>query len=134
MKIPLTRLHKNAIIPTRSNPASAIFRLHACIEAPVAVRRGAPAIVIPTGWAFALPGDNVSAMLYPMRQLAHRSGLVFGRGVDLLDKTELTEVLISVWNLGQYDEVLIRPGDPIAQMVFMPIIAAEFEVPEDSHD
>ena len=38
--------------------------------------------------------------------------------------------MISVWNRGQ-DSFTIQPGERIAQMIFVPVVQAEFNLVED---
>ena len=52
---------------------------------------------------------------------------MLGNLVGLIDSDYQGEVMISCWNRGS-GSYTIRPGERIAQMVFVPVVRAEFEV------
>ena len=75
---------------------------------------------------------SLAAILLPRSGLGHKHGIVLGNLVGLIDSDYQGEVMVSCWNRG--DRVFtIEPGDRIAQMVFVPITQANFEL-VDSFD
>mgnify|MGYP000146885537 CR=1 FL=1 len=47
----------------------------------------------------------------------------------LIDSDYQGQLMISVWNRGQ-DSFTIQPGERIAQMIFVPVVQAEFNLVE----
>ena len=62
--------------------------------------------------------------------LGHKHGIVLGNLVGLIDSDYQGQLMISVWNRGQ-DSFTIQPGERIAQMIFVPVVQAEFNLVED---
>jgi len=56
--------------------------------------------------------------------------IVLGNLVGLIDSDYQGQLMVSVWNRGQ-DSFTIEPGERIAQMVFVPVVQAEFNLVED---
>ncbi|MFQ5759859.1 MAG: dUTP diphosphatase, partial [Acidiferrobacterales bacterium] len=57
-------------------------------------------------------------------------GIVLGNLVGLIDSDYQGQVFVSCWNRG-YEHFVIEPGDRIAQMVFVPVVQARFEIVDD---
>ena len=71
-----------------------------------------------------------AAMMLPRSGLGHKHGIVLGNLVGLIDSDYQGQLMISVWNRGQ-DNFTIQPGERIAQMIFVPVVQAEFNLVED---
>ena len=72
----------------------------------------------------------MAATLLPRSGLGHKHGVVLGNLVGLIDSDYQGQVFVSCWNRGE-TTFIVEPGERIAQMVFVPIIQAEFEVVEE---
>ena len=59
--------------------------------------------------------------------------MVLGNLVGLIDSDYQGQLFVSCWNRSDKDYTINR-GDRIAQMVFVPIIQAQFEVVEEFND
>jgi dUTP pyrophosphatase len=103
--------------------------LRACIDAPLVLAPGA-AEMIPTGIAIYIEDPGFAAMLLPRSGLGHKSGIVLGNLVGLIDSDYQGPLMVSTWNRGAA-AFTIRPGDRIAQMVIVPVVQASFEVVEE---
>ena len=66
-------------------------------------------------------------MLLPRSGLGHKHGIVLGNLVGLIDSDYQGQVFVSCWNRGR-EPFSIGVGERIAQMVFVPVVQAEFEV------
>jgi dUTP pyrophosphatase len=86
--------------------------------------------LIPTGIAIHLGEPGLAAMLLPRSGLGHKHGIVLGNLVGLIDSDYQGQVFVSCWNRGQAT-FTIEPGDRIAQMVFVPVVQAEFEIVQE---
>jgi len=118
-------------LPTYATSGSAGLDLRACLKERLAVQPG-QCCLIPTGFAMHIADPSLAAILLPRSGLGHKHGIVLGNLVGLIDSDYQGEVMVSCWNRG--DRVFtIEPGDRIAQMVFVPITQAKFEL-VDSFD
>ncbi len=99
--------------------------MRACIDAPLILRPGETDL-IPTGIALHMQDSGLAAVLLPRSGLGHKHGIVLGNLVGLIDSDYQGQIYVSCWNRGK-DSFTIQPGERIAQMVFVPVIRAEFE-------
>lgn len=126
LKILDKRIGREFPLPQRATGGSAGFDLCACIDEHIHLAPG-EAHLIPTGVAIHIKEPGVAAMLLPRSGLGHKHGIVLGNLVGLIDSDYQGQVLVSLWNRGSAPYPL-EPGDRIAQMIFVPVIATEFEV------
>ena len=113
-------------MPDYATGGSAGIDLRACLADPLALAPGETHL-IPSGIAVHMEDSELAATLIPRSGLGHEHGIVLGNLVGLIDSDYQGEILVSCWNRGTRP-FTIRPGDRIAQMVFLPIVRAEFEV------
>jgi dUTP pyrophosphatase len=69
-------------------------------------------------------------VILPRSGLGHKHGVVLGNLVGLIDSDYQGQLMVSVWNRGQ-KSFTIEPGERIAQMVFVPVVQAEFNLVEE---
>lgn len=115
----------------RGTDMSAGYDLIACIDKPLSLRRGDKAALIPTGMAIFIDCPDVAALILPRSGLGHKQGLVLGNTVGLVDADYQNQWFVSAANRGQQDEIIINPGDRIAQAVFVPVIHPDFHMVEE---
>ena len=120
------RLGKEFPLPGYATDGSAGMDLTACIDETLTLMPGATQL-IPTGFAMHILDQEMAAVILPRSGLGHKKGVVLGNLVGLIDSDYQGQVFISCWNRGT-ESVSISPGDRIAQLVFVPVIRAEFEV------
>lgn len=72
------------------------------------------------------PGQRVMAMVAPRSGLGSR-GLVIGNTIGIIDQDYQGEVGLTLFNSGSED-ITINPGDRIMQMVFLPVLRANFRM------
>ncbi len=116
-------------LPAHATEGSAGIDLRACIDTPVKLGPGDTEL-IPTGIAIHIGDSGLAAMLLPRSGLGHTHGIVLGNLVGLIDSDYQGQVYVSCWNRGK-GSFTIEPGERIAQMVFVPVVQASFEVVED---
>jgi len=80
--------------------------------------------LIPTGLAISLPESTV-AIIAPRSGLGVKKGISLSNGIGIIDSDYRGEICVGLINHGKEDFVIKR-GDRIAQMMFMPVYTAEF--------
>lgn len=113
-------------LPAYATMGSAGLDLRACIDEPIVLAQGETTL-IPTGLEIHIADANLAAVILPRSGLGHKHGIVLGNLVGLIDSDYQGPLTVSVWNRGQ-DGFTIEPGARIAQMVFLPVVQAEFNV------
>ncbi len=111
-------------IPKYSTPESAGLDLRACVPSALELEPGVTKL-IPTGIAIHIGNPNFAGMILPRSGLGHKHGIVLGNLVGLIDPDYQGELLVSTWNRGT-KMFTIQPLDRLAQLVFVPIIRADF--------
>jgi len=126
LTVKIKKVSNNSLaLPTYATAASAGVDLSADLGEPITVSPGEN-VKIPTGVAIELPNPSVVALVFARSGLASRHGIGLTNGVGVIDSDYRGEIQVLIQNLGN-DPVTIKPGDRIAQMVFMPIFRAIFE-------
>ena len=129
VKILDARIGSTYPLPTYATTGSAGLDLRACLDAAVTLNPG-EAQLLPTGLAIHIGDPNLAAVILPRSGLGHKHGVVLGNLVGLIDSDYQGQLMVSVWNRGQ-TAFVIEPGERIAQMVFVPVVQAEFNIVED---
>lgn len=114
------------LLPAYATAGSAGLDLRACIDAPLTLQPGESQL-IPTGLAIHLGDPGLAAVLIPRSGLGHKSGIVLGNLVGLIDSDYQGEVKVSCWNRGSA-AFEIKPLDRIAQMVVIPVVQVKWNV------
>ncbi len=70
-------------------------------------------------------GASFAAIICARSGLASRRGLALANGIGVVDADYRGEIMVSMINLGN-EPVTIEPGERIAQLMFVPILHAEF--------
>ncbi|MGL5954545.1 dUTP diphosphatase [Providencia rustigianii] len=126
LKILDARIGTEFPLPTYATTGSAGLDLRACISAPIDLAPGQTELV-PTGLAIHIADEQLAAVILPRSGLGHKHGVVLGNLVGLIDSDYQGPLMVSVWNRG--DKVFtIEPGERMAQMVFVPVVQAEFNI------
>ena len=132
LKILDSRVGDSIPLPHYATDGSAGLDMRACIDDPVIVEPGATEL-IPTGLAIHIGDPGLAAVLLPRSGLGHKHGLVLGNLTGLIDSDYQGQVFISCWNRGSMPYE-VKPGERIAQMVFVPVAQVRFEVVEEFAD
>ena len=145
LKVLDSRIGEEFPLPSYATNGSAGLDLRACVEQSMSLAPGETKL-IPTGIAIHIDDCEVcqdtvvalsahddpqlAAVILPRSGLGHKHGIVLGNLVGLIDSDYQGPLMVSAWNRGQ-SEFKIEAGDRIAQLVFMPIVQASFEVVAD---
>src|SRR6204780_1215819 len=125
MRILDPRIGREFPLPSHATAGAAGMDLCACLAAPLVLPPGA-AELIPTGISIYVEDPDLAALLLPRSGLGHKSGIVLGNLVGLIDSDYQGPLMVSVWNRGA-SPFTINPGDRIAQMVIVPVVHVDFE-------
>ena len=130
MKIKFKKLdnfvNANIPLPEYKTDGSAGMDVRACIKEKIVVKQGST-MMIPLGFAMHIEDKNIAAIIIPRSGLGSKNGIVLGNLVGLIDSDYQGELMVPLWNRSNKD-FDIKPGDRIAQMVFIPLVLAEFEI------
>ena len=129
LKILDARIGNKFPLPRYGTDGAAGLDLGACLNAPLTLKPGDTQL-IPTGIAIHIGDTGLAAVLLPRSGLGHKHGIVLGNLVGLIDSDYQGQIFVSCWNRGK-EAFTIEPGDRIAQMVFVPVVQAEFEIVQD---
>ncbi len=103
--------------------------LFACLPEPITIAAGDAAVLVPTGIAIHIGDPGYAAMVLPRSGLGHKQGLVLGNLVGLIDADYTGPLMVSLWNRSANAEpIVVKPGDRIAQLLFVPINRPEFRI------
>ena len=118
-------------LPAYATQGSAGLDLRACLDNALTIEPGQTHL-IPTGLAIHIADPSLAATLLPRSGLGHKHGVVLGNLVGLIDSDYQGEIMISCWNRGE-NTFVIEPGERIAQLVFVPVVQAQFNLVSEFH-
>lgn len=124
------RLGNEIALPDYATDGSAGMDLRACLEQDSLTIQPGETHLIPTGMAIHIDDPGMAAVILPRSGLGHKHGIVLGNLVGLIDSDYQGQLFVSCWNRGQ-DSFTIKLGDRIAQLVFVPVVQAAFEIVAD---
>lgn len=120
------RLGNEFPLPEYATSGSAGMDISACLDESIRIKPGETTL-IPTGFAIHIEDTGLAVMLLPRSGLGHKKGIVLGNLVGLIDSDYQGQIYVSCWNRGN-ESFTMHPGDRIAQMVFMPVVQATFNM------
>ena len=131
LKILDPRIGNTIPLPEYATAGSAGLDLRACLDSAAILEPGQTTL-IPTGLAIHIGDPGLAAVILPRSGLGHKHGIVLGNLVGLIDSDYQGQLFVSVWNRGQAP-FTIDIGERMAQLVFVPVVQAHFELVDDFH-
>ena len=128
LKVLNEKIGQSIELPHYATEGSAGVDLRACIDSAITLSPGSTEL-IPTGISVYIEDPSLAAVLLPRSGLGHKHGIVLGNLTGLIDSDYQGQLFISAWNRSNND-FIIKPGDRIAQMIFIPVAQVEFELVE----
>jgi len=132
LKILDSRIGGEFPLPDYATEGAAGMDLRACLDQTLNLQPGQTEL-LPTGIAIHISDPGLAAVLLPRSGLGHKHGIVLGNLVGLIDSDYQGQLYVSCWNRGS-ETFTVEPGERIAQMIFVPVVRAGFEVVEDFAD
>ena len=129
LKILDLRIGTEFPLPQYATAGSAGLDLRACVDIKTPIAPG-ETILIPTGISIYIADTNLEAIILPRSGLGHKKGIVLGNLVGLIDSDYQGPLMVSCWNRSA-QPFEISPGDRIAQLIFVPVVQAEFDTVKD---
>ncbi|ACA88813.1 MULTISPECIES: dUTP diphosphatase [Shewanella] len=129
VKILDSRIGSEYPLPAYATPGSAGMDLRAMIETSLSVAPGETRL-IPTGISIHVADPSLAAVILPRSGLGHKHGIVLGNLVGLIDSDYQGPLMVSCWNRGD-KPYTIEIGDRLAQLVFVPVVQAEFKLVDE---
>ena len=128
IKVLIKKLNPKAELPKYKTEGSSGMDLMALIENPIKIKSQNSAL-IPTGLSIAIPED-MEVQIRPRSGLAAKSNISVLNTPGTIDSDYRGEIKIILFNHGK-EEFTVNNNDRIAQMVFMPVLKAEFKEVEE---
>lgn len=128
MKLQVKKLDPNAKIPTYGTAYSAGADLCVCLEQPVVIQPGRTEF-LPTGLSIAVP-NGYAGLIFARSGLSTKRGVAPANKVGVIDADYRGPVMVALHNHGDIPQT-VEPGDRIAQLVVVPVLAPEMELVEE---
>lgn len=129
LKVLDSRIGNEMPLPAYATEGSAGMDLRACLDEALELQPGETQL-IPTGLAIHVADQSLAAVLLPRSGLGHKHGIVLGNLVGLIDSDYQGQLFVSCWNRGD-SPFVINVGERIAQMVFVPVVQASFDIVDE---
>lgn len=120
IKILNDKIGKEIPVPFYATEGSAGMDLAACIDEPMTVEP-MQRVLVPTGFAMALPSADYVAYIYARSSMGLKHGITLPNCVGVIDSDYRGEVKVAIVNLSD-TPYTIQPGERIAQLVIAPVV------------
>ena len=122
----LDHFDRQLALPCYKTPHAAGADIRACLGAgEKMIIKPNQRVLIPTGLVFEIP-RGYEIQVRPRSGLSYKTGLMIVNGPGTIDSDYRGEIKVILGNLGNRDEI-IGHGDRIAQLIFSPIIQAQYQ-------
>lgn len=123
--------HPLAKIPQHARPGDAGYDLIAAINSPQNIWPG-QRVAVPSGISIHIGTPLYYAMVAPRSGLG-KQGIILANTVGVIDSGYTGEIVNYLWNSGD-NLFVLSPGDRVAQMVFMPVLHANWSQVEEHEE
>lgn len=111
--------------PEYATAGSAGMDLSACISDEIVIKPG-EIVLVNTGIAIQIPHSGIGGFVFPRSGLSSRHGISLANCVGVIDSDYTGELRCPVINYSS-SSYTIKPGDRIAQIVFMPVMNVKLQ-------
>ncbi len=119
-------------MPKYATQGSAGMDIHACIDESIMINPG-EIQMIPTGLAIQILDHHVGGFIFPRSGLSSKYGVSMINCVGVIDSDYTGEIICPMVNHSK-ESYEIKNEERIAQIVFLPILQAEFSLSEEFCD
>nr|WP_276564918.1 dUTP diphosphatase [Brevibacillus halotolerans] len=117
-------------LPHYATSGSAGLDLSACIEQDITIAPGERA-KIPTGIAVQMPDAGMVGLVFPRSGNAFKYGISLTNAVGVIDSDYTGEIQVLLQNLDTTEPFVVKKGDRVAQLLFMPVMQARLEIVDE---
>ena len=122
-------LGKSIPLPSYATDGSAAIDLRACLKEPIGIQPG-QSVLIGSGIAMNIKDSNIVGIIVPRSGLGIKKGIVLANTIGVIDSDYQGEIKIGLYNRSQ-NQYIVKPGERICQMLFMPVINATLKLVKD---
>ncbi len=116
-------------LPSYATDGSAAIDLRACLKEPIGIQPG-ETLLVDSGIAINIKDPNIVGLIVPRSGLGIKKGIVLANTMGVIDSDYQGEIKIGLFNRSQ-SPYIVRPGDRICQMLFMPVINATLKLVQE---
>lgn len=125
------KLSRGMNAPEYATPGSAAVDLRAALdEGEERILQPGERALIPTGISISPENADVVAIVAGRSGLGVKQGVTLSNGIGVIDSDYRGEIQVGLINHGD-KPLLIQRGDRIAQMMFLPVCRADFDICEE---
>lgn len=126
IKILDPRLGKDFPLPDYATEQAAGMDLRAMVENNFVLNPG-EVVMVPAGFAMHINNAELCAVIVPRSGLGYKHGIVLSNLTGIIDSDYQGPLKMPLWNHSK-NPFTVHVGDRIAQMLFMPIVRAKFNI------
>ena len=108
---------------------AAAIDLRACLKERIGIQPG-ETVLVGSGIAINIKDPNIVGIIVPRSGLGIKNGIVLANTMGVIDSDYQGEIKIGLFNRSQ-NQYLVKPGERICQMLFMPVISATLKLVEE---
>ncbi len=132
INVKIKLLRDGVQLPEYATDGSAAIDLRSAADADITIEPGKRAL-IPTGIAIAPETSGVVAILAARSGLSVKHGITLTNGIGVIDSDYRGEICASLINVSD-TPYTITPGERMAQLMFMPVLQANFLIADELDD
>ena len=116
-------------LPSYATDGSAAIDLRACLKEQIGIQPG-ETVLVGSGIAINIKDPNIVGIIVPRSGLGIKWGIVLANTVGVIDSDYQGEIKLGLFNRSQ-NQYLVKPGERICQMLFMPVIKATLKLVQE---
>jgi dUTP pyrophosphatase len=116
-------------LPSYATDGSAAIDLRACLKEQIGIQPG-ETVLVGSGIAINIKDPNIVGIIVPRSGLGIKKGIVLANTMGVIDSDYQGEIKIGLFNRSQ-NQYLVKPGERICQMLFMPVINATLKLVQE---
>jgi dUTP pyrophosphatase len=116
-------------LPSYATDGSAAIDLRACLKEQIGIQPG-ETVLVGSGIAINIKDPNIVGIIVPRSGLGIKKGIVLANTLGVIDSDYQGELKIGLYNRSS-NLYLVKPGERICQMLFMPVIHATLKLVQE---